>query len=139
MDHASGASAADTTQRLQPEPLPNNIRSTQPGGGFCYSVELAWGRVRRWYLKKFRRRYLRQMLALRIGDPARLPHEVLDPRDLKFIRNQTDCHWRPEDDPFRWREKIPLARWGLAEVQLMGWPLLVVTIVLALSWWYAAP
>jgi len=130
---------AITETRVQPEPLPDNIRSIQPGGGFCYSVELAWGRVRRWYLKKFRSRYLRQILAMRVGDPDRLPHEVLDPRDLKFIRNQTDCHWRAEDDPFRWRERIPLARWGLAEVQLMGWPLLVVTIVLALTWWYAAP
>src|SRR6476646_2042400 len=109
---------AITETRVQPEPLPDNIRSIQPGGGFCYSVELAWGRVRRWYLKKFRSRYLRQILAMRVGDPDRLPHEVLDPRDLKFIRNQTDCHWRAEDDPFRWRERIPLARWGLAEVQL---------------------
>ena len=67
------------------------------------------------------------------------PHEILDPRDLKFCRNQTECHWRPEDDPFRWRERIPLARWGLAEVQLMGWPLLAITIVLAFTWWYAAP
>ena len=71
------------------------------------------------------------MAALRVGELNGCPHEVLDPRDLKFIKNQTECHWRPEDDPFRWREKIPLARWGLAEVQLMGWPLLAITIALA--------
>jgi phosphatidylserine decarboxylase len=138
MDHASGASTADTTQRLQPEPLPNNIRSTQPGGGICYSVELAWGRLRRWYLHTLRPRYVRRMAELRTGEPTGCPHEILDPRDLKFCRNQTESHWQPENDPFRWRDKIPLARWGLAEVQIMGWPLLAVTVVLALTWWYAA-
>ncbi len=124
--------------RLQPEPLPENIRSIQPGGGFCYSVELAWGRLRRSYLKTFRRSYVQRMAALRVGEPTGVPHEVLDPRDLKFFRNQTECHWRSEDDPFRWRSKLPLARWGLAEVQLMGWPLLALAIVLACVRWYTA-
>jgi len=71
------------------------------------------------------------MAGLRVGEPTNCPHEILDPRDLKFCRNQTECHWRVEDDPFAWREKIPLARWGLAEVQIMGWPLLSVTVALA--------
>jgi phosphatidylserine decarboxylase len=137
MEHSS--STAIPPFRLQPEPLPENIRSTQPGGGFCYSIELAWGRLRRWYLQTFWPGYVMRMAALRIGDPIGCPHEILDPRDLKFCRNQTECHWRPEDDPFRWRGKLPLARWGLAEVQLMGWPLLVITIALAFTWWYAAP
>jgi diguanylate cyclase (GGDEF)-like protein len=83
--------AAEITEtRTQPEPLPDNIRSTQPGGGFCYRLELEWGRLRRWYLKKFRRRYLRQILAMRIGDPERLPHEILDPRDLKLLEALSD-------------------------------------------------
>ncbi len=124
--------------RLQAEPLPENIKSTQPGGGLCYSIELAWGRLRRWYLRTFRQGYINRMAALRIGQLNGCPHEVLDPRDLKFIRNQTDCRWNPLDDPFRWREKIPLARWGLAEVQLLGWPLLAITIALAYLWWPAA-
>ena len=33
-------------QRLEPEPLPDNLCSVQPGSGFCYSLELAWGRQR---------------------------------------------------------------------------------------------
>ena len=79
------------------------------------------------------------MRQLRRGDPAGAPHELLDPRDLKFCRNQTDCHWAAEDDPFRWRERIPFARWGLAELQIFGWPLLGLTVGLALSpvWWLA--
>jgi phosphatidylserine decarboxylase len=121
------------------EPIPDNMPSIQPGGGTCYAIELAWGRLRRRFLKTFRPGYVKKMAQLRQGNPAGCPHEILDPRDLKYFRNQTDCHWRPEDDPFRWREKIPLARWGLAEVQLMGWPLLAATIALACTWWYAAP
>src|SRR5262245_25243027 len=120
------------------EPLPANIPSIQPGGGVCYSIELAWGRLRRWYLHTFRKGYIRRMAELRQGDTTGAPHEIFDPRDLKFCRNQTKCSWRPEDDPFRWREKIPLARWGLAEVQLMGWPLFAITIALAILWWPAA-
>lgn len=126
-------------RRCPPEPLPENIRSTQPGGGLCNSIELAWGRLRRWYLRTFRRGYINRMAAMRVGELNGCPHEVLDPRDLKFIRNQTDCHWPPENDPFHWREKLPLARWGLAEVQLLGWPLLAITIVLAFTWWFVAP
>ena len=111
-------------------PLPDNIRSVQPGGGKCYQIELAWGRLRRWYLKTFRGGYVERMAALRRGDADGAPHEILDPRDLKYCCNLCTAHWEPEDDPFRWRENLPFARWGLAELQLMGWPLLLLTIVL---------
>ena len=59
-----------TIVRLRAEPLPDNLRSVQPGGGFCYRVELAWGRWRRWYLHHFRPGYVRKMAALaaRLGD-----------------------------------------------------------------------
>jgi phosphatidylserine decarboxylase len=79
------------------------------------------------------------MAALRRGDPAGAPHEILDPRDLKFTRNLCTAEWAGADDPFRWREAIPFARWGLAELQLIGYPLLLATIALALSrFWYLA-
>ncbi|NOY29705.1 MAG: hypothetical protein GXP28_05880 [Planctomycetes bacterium] len=109
-------------------PLPENIRSVQPGGGNCYQIELLWGRCRRLVLKTFRPSYVRRMAELRRGDVAGAPHEILDPRDLKFCCNLCTAHWDAEDDPFRWREKIPFARWGLAELQLMGWPLLLATL-----------
>jgi phosphatidylserine decarboxylase len=70
------------------------------------------------------------MAELRRGDPDGAPHEILDPRDLKYARNRCQCDWEPADDPFRWRERLPLARWGLAELQLMGWPLLGLTVFL---------
>ena len=118
-------------------PLPDNIRSVQPGGGKCYQIELAWGRWRRLYLKTFRRGYLRRMAELRHGDAAGAPHEILDPRDLKYCCNLCTAHWAPEDDPFQWRERLGFARWGLAELQLMGWPLLAAAVFFLWlgGWW----
>ena len=114
--------------------LPDNIPSVQPGGGKCYQIELAWGSLRRWYLKRFRTGYVERMAELRRGDSAGAPHEVLDPRDLKYCCNLCTAHWAPEDDPFAWRENIPFARWGLAELQIMGWPLLLLTVLLLSCW-----
>ena len=88
----------------------------QPGGGVCYSIELAWGQIRRLYLKQFRGEYVARMAELRQGDAAGAPHEILDPRDLKYCSNQCTAHWAPQDDPFRWRSNLPFARWGLAEL-----------------------
>ncbi len=124
--------------RLRPEPLPENLRSVQPGGGVCYRVELAWGGWRRWYLRRFRPGYLGKMAELRTGDSTGAPHDILDPRDLKYCRNQCNCDWAGESDRFRWREKVPFARWGLAELQLMGYPLLALTIIGAWFAWYLA-
>jgi len=105
------------------------VRSVQPGGGVCYQIELCWGVWRRWLLKRLRPGYVQRMAQLRRGESTGAPHEILDPRDLKFCRNLCSCDWDPRDDPFAWRDRIPFARWGLAELQIMGWPLLVLTVV----------
>ena len=129
-----------TLTRIEPEPLPGNIPSTQPGGGRCYSIELAWGRFRRWYLKRLRPGYVRRMAAKRRGSLAGCPIEVLDPRDLKYFKNQCDAHWTAADDPFRWREAIPFARWGLCELLLIGTPLAAAAVAIAFTpaWYLAA-
>jgi phosphatidylserine decarboxylase len=119
--------------RLNPEPLPDNLSSVQPGGGTCYQVELAWGRLRRSYLRTFRRGYVRRMAELRRGSVSGAPHEIIDPRDLKYCRNRCQCDWDERDDPFRWRERLPFARWGLAELQLTGYLLLAIA---ALGGWF---
>ena len=142
--HSRSVPTMSTTElhhtRSTPEPLPDGFVSTQPGGGFCYRIELAWGKWRRWWLKQFRRGYIRRMADLRQGTAEGAPHEILDPRDLKFFRNRCPCRWDEADDPFRWRERLPFARWGLAELQLMGWPLLGLTALAACSpVWYLAP
>jgi phosphatidylserine decarboxylase len=79
------------------------------------------------------------MAALRRGEPHDAPHEILDPRDLKYCRVRCGFWWAESDDPFRWRSRLPFARWGLAELQLMGWPLLALTILNAFYCWYLAP
>ena len=100
------------------------ILDIQPGGGVVIELEQKWGCVRRWWLKNFCKGYVAKMGACRKGDPALVPHEVLDPRDLKFYQNQTDCHWDKADDPFAWRDRLPFARVGLAELLVFS----------ALSW-----
>ncbi len=133
------STAEISPSRAEPQPLPDNFVSIQPGGGRCYRLELAWGQWRRWWLKHFRPGYVRRMAALRKGDTAGAPHEILDPRDLKFCRNRCSCYWEPADDPFRWRGGLRFARWGLAELQLMGGPLLALTVLLACTrFWYLA-
>lgn len=128
----------ETFRRATPEPLATNITSVQPGGGVCYQIELAWGCWRRWWLSRFRQGYVRRMADKMQGSTDGAPHAVLDPRDLKYCRNLCSAKWLPQDDPFRWRERLPLARWGLAELQLMGYPLLAATLALAWWRWYAA-
>lgn len=118
--------------RLEPEPLPDNLTSVQPGGGVCYRIELAWGRWRRWYLRTFRSGYLRRMAELRRGSPVGAPHEILDPRDLKYCRNRVECDWPAAVDPFAWRDRLPFARWGLCELQVMSYPLIALSVVLVL-------
>jgi len=108
--------AAATRAQRPVEPMDPRLTDIQPGGGVVIRLEQAWGRWRRWYLKTFRRRYVERMAALRRGDENRCPHEVLDPRDLKFHQNQGGWYWTAEDDPFTWRDRIPFAREGLAEL-----------------------
>ncbi len=122
-------------ERADIQPLPENISSVQPGSGVCYRIEMAWGHWRRWWLRRFRPGYVAKMAELRKGDCDGAPHEILDSRDLKFCRNLCTCHWEPGDDPFGWRDRLPFARWGLAELLLMGAPLLAVTVLVALLPW----
>lgn len=99
------------------EPMPPELTTIQPGGGPIMRLELAWGGVRRWWLKTFRKRYVTRMWELRKGDRNPTPHEVLDPRDVKYYENQPGgYHWDKSDDPFLRRDKLPFARWGLAEL-----------------------
>jgi phosphatidylserine decarboxylase len=103
--------------RLPLEPMDPQLTTIQPGGGLIIHLEQFWGRIRRAYLKTFRRSYLQKMAALRQGERNPCPHEVLDPRDMKFHQNQPGgYYWKPEDDPFRWRDNLPFARVGLAEL-----------------------
>lgn len=99
---------------------PATITSVQPGGGLCMSIELAWGRFRRWQLRRFRPDYVQAMAGKRQGDCPGCPHDIVDARDLKFYRNVCGFSFRPEDDPFRWRDGLGLARLGLGELVIFS-------------------
>lgn len=96
-------------------------------------MEQAWGRLRRLWLRLFCRGYLKRMEACRRGDFNPCPHPVLDPRDLKFHRNQGGYHWDPKDDPFTWRDRLPFARVGLAELIVMGGGFLVAAVLFGIG------
>ncbi len=56
------------------------------------------------------------MLERRQGQCENCPHDIIDSRDLKFYRNVCGHWFREEDDAFRGRGRLGLARHGLAEV-----------------------
>jgi phosphatidylserine decarboxylase len=102
------------------EPMDPQVWRIQPGGGVVVQLELAWGYWRRFWLRTFRPGYVRRMAATRKGDCNVCPHDVIDSRDTKFFRNQGGYYWDAADDPFRWRDRIPFARAGLAELLVFG-------------------
>lgn len=113
------------------------LTTIQPGGGVVMSIELAWGKVRRTLLRLFRRGYVRKMTETRQGTRGTLPFEPVDPRDLKFYRNQNTYWWSESDDPFTWRDGLPFVRVGLAELIILGGGFLLLA-VLASLWWLPA-
>lgn len=96
------------------------LTTIQPGGGIIINLEMLWGRWRRFWLKTFRKGYVQKMQSTRKGDFNPCPHEVLDPRDLKYHENQGGYYWEEQDDPFAWRSHLPFAREGLAELIVLS-------------------
>lgn len=113
--------------------------SVQPGGGLCVGLELAWGRLRRAWLRRFRPGYVRVMAGSRRGECPDCAHDVIDARDLKFTRNVCGHWFPPEADGFAWRGRLRLARHGLAEVVCFSalFGALCVLTVAAAVWVYA--
>lgn len=114
------------------------VKTIQPGGGPVMRLELAWGKARRWVLRTFRPGYVRRMRELRRGEAGGIPFDPIDPRDLKYYRNQATYWWAEEDDRFRWRDSLPFVRVGLAELLVIGGFFLLLTVILAILWWPAA-
>src|SRR5437867_761812 len=108
--------------RARPEvkPVPSDITCVQPGRGWVMRLEMAWGKVRRWWLRSFRPGYVARMERLRKGECPNCPHDIADPRDLKFYRNVCGFYFSHEDDPFRWRGQLGVARVGWAEILLFS-------------------
>jgi len=129
---------AEPLGRLKIEPMDPQVTSIQPGGGACMRWELLWGRWRRWYLRTFRRRYVARMKDLRQGHQNGCPFEPLDPRDVKFYRNQGGHFWAKHDDPFAWRDRLPFVRVGMAELLILGGASFAVAIILGQVYWPVA-
>jgi phosphatidylserine decarboxylase len=115
--------------------LDPQLKTIQPGGGIVMSMELAWGKVRRAILRTLRPGYVQRMQSLRQGSRGPLPFEPVDSRDLKYYRNQETYWWTDADDRFRWRDAIPFARAGLAELLVIGGFFLLLTIAMLWVWW----
>jgi phosphatidylserine decarboxylase len=79
-------------------------------------IELAWGRLRRNWLRRRQPDYVQAMAAKRQGTCPNCSHDIIDARDLKFYRNVCGYSFKDEDDPYRWRGQLGLARMGLAEI-----------------------
>ncbi len=116
------------------------ITSIQPGRGWGMSVELAWGRFRRWVLRTCFSSYVKAQLARRQDSCTILkPDEVIDERDLKYFTTLTGYSFTGKN-PFEWRRHLPFASWGLAEVVVFTLAcMLASTIVGYLAWWGAPP
>lgn len=114
------SSMATTAPPIPPSLQSSPIASIQPGGGFCFELERAWGRCRRAWLRRFRPGYVRRMAQRRQGHCPNCPHDILDPRDLKLVRNVCGYGFRPGDDRFAWRGRLRLARAGLAELLIFS-------------------
>jgi phosphatidylserine decarboxylase len=98
------------------------------------TLELAWGRLRRAWLRRARPGYVRRMAEKRQGQCEDCPHDIIDPRDLKFCRNVCGYWFRAEDDRFRWRGRLGFARAGLAELVIFS----LLFLVLGLGFGIAA-
>ncbi|HEX4588376.1 MAG TPA: phosphatidylserine decarboxylase, partial [Gemmataceae bacterium] len=108
-------------------------QSVQPGGyGFFVRCELAWGRLRRAVLRRCFPVTVAYWRSRRQGDCPNCPHDILDPRDLKFVRNVCGHWFRPADDHYAHRERLGFARYGYAE--LVGFSVILLTVAAICGW-----
>ena len=114
------------------------VCNIQPGNGIVMRLELAWGRWRRWWLKTFFPGYVAKMQSLRTGEQGGCPFDPIDPRDTKYYQNQGTYRWAKEYDAFRWRDRLPFVRAGLAELLLIGGFFVLLTLIFAWFYWPVA-
>ncbi len=100
-------------------------------------LELAWGKIRRAWLRWFRPNYVARMQELRRGSCPNCPHDVVDYRDLKYYRNV--CGWSfDEEDRYTRPGRLPFAPLGHAEIAVSGWLAASVLgiAILGWQWWH---
>ena len=110
----------------------------QPGGGWAVRLEHLWGRVRRKYLRLMCPGHVARSLAARRGECPGCPHDIIDSRDLKLCANVCGYWFPAATDRFAWRDAVPVARAGWAEVVVFGGGAGVAAILAWLAWPWAA-
>lgn len=131
--------AAPSVPDLPPPEVPSSV---QPGGfGLFVRCELIWGQIRRALLRRFRPGYVAKWLAKRRGHCDLFKDAVIDPRDLKYIRNVCGYSFDQADDVFRRRETLGFARYGFAELvgysSLLGIVFIVASyFAVTMHWWF---
>ncbi len=127
------ASAPPPIDDLPPPEIPS---SAQPGGfGIFVRLELLWDAMRRAILRKLCPGHVQRWRDKIKGEPNA---DVIDPRDVKFIRNVSKTWFDPVDDVYRRRESLGFARYGFAE--LIGFSAILGSIFAAsslLAVWYS--
>jgi phosphatidylserine decarboxylase len=117
---------------------PAPVVPIQPGGGWAIRLELLWGHVRRKYLRLVRPGYVARALAARRGECPGCPHDIIDSRDLKLCANACGYWFPAATDPFAWRDAVPIARAGWAEVVVFGGGAGVAAALALLIWPWGA-
>jgi phosphatidylserine decarboxylase len=117
------------------EPLESALSTIQPGSGWVMRLELAWGQVRRWFLRRCCPSYVARMQRARQGEQGGCPFDPIDSRDTKYYANQSTYHWPPGTDPQAWRDRLPFIRAGLAELVLIGGGFLALAVFVSRWWW----
>jgi phosphatidylserine decarboxylase len=122
--------ATTPSASLPPAEAPQGV---QPGGvGFFGLCELAWAHIRRTLLRRFRPQQVEHWHSLRQGECTDCPHDIIDPRDLKYVRNVCGYWFRPEDDVFAYRARLGFAQYGFAE--LIGYGFICFVLLLVSTW-----
>jgi phosphatidylserine decarboxylase len=95
------------------------------------AIELAWARVRKFFLRRLFPGYVQAMQAKRKGECPDCTHDIIDSRDLKYTRNVCGYFFLPEDDSYAYRSYLWFARHGFAEMLLCTLAIAAVSVGLA--------
>jgi phosphatidylserine decarboxylase len=93
-----------------------DVRTVQPGGGPVAALALAWGRLRRAWLRAGRPRYVRELEALRTRQCPGCTHDVVDGRDLLWVQNVCAVRLPAARTVSPFRDRFGLVRLGRADV-----------------------
>lgn len=112
----------------------SEIRCVQPGESGLYPLERQLGRWRRAWLRTFRKEYVAAMLQQREGSCPSCPHDIVDSRDLKLVRNVCGYSFPAKADKWRHLDKLPFAQQGLIEITVLGGGCALLAFAFASIW-----